>query len=127
MNLDLYRVTGDAPVSLGLAKPAFFMVAASDRAVFNPKRVHRTIFGFCKRATIEKEDDIMSFTLPGADESEFSRMERRLEYLCSTNDSLGLVIERVAGKTALVAMFVTEAARNDAEAVFAEMDEEGDA
>jgi len=126
MNLDQYRIAHDAPISLGLAKPAFFMIVAADRAVFDPQRVHRAVVGFCKRATIEQEDGIMSFTLPGADPSEFARMERRLQYLCSTDDSLGLVIERVAGRTALVAMFVTEAACDDAKAVFVEMDEDAD-
>lgn len=126
MNLDQYRVPVETEVRLGLAKPAIFMVVAEDRARFDPSNVHRVVVGYCKRMKMTRDANGAVFDFAGAEQSEFARMERRLQYLCSTDDSLGLVIERVAGRTALVAMFVTEAACDDAKAAFVEMDDDDD-
>lgn len=124
MNLDNHRVDADTEVRLGLAKPAWFMLVDRDKPAFNLRKLHRIVLGHCKRATVAMEGTGLSFSFTGASEAGTAHMAKRLQYLGSTPFSMGLVIERVAGKTALVALFVTLEAFDDAVTAFAEMGED---
>lgn len=121
MNLDQYRIAKDSQVRLAIGRPTFFMVTQADQAQFDPKRCFRLILGLCKRATVQGAGSDLELTFTGAPEPEL--LERKVAYLCSTSDSLGLAIERSRGKTCLVAMFVTFSAFEDARQACAEIEE----
>lgn len=123
MNFDQYRVSGDRPVRLALGRPAFFMVTDSDKAAFDPTRSKRVVLGECKSITLRRQSGAMDFEFTGCTDDERERIGRRLSYLFSTEDSLGLAVERVQRRSSLVALFLNDEAAQDAEEAFAEIDD----
>lgn len=123
MNFDQFRVPAQQEVRLGLGRPAFFMVLEADKPTFNPKRnVRSLVLGPCKKATIRMEGDQAQFDFTGV--VDVDMMTRKLRYLYSTPHSLGLMVDRVKGKSSLVALLLTDEAGDDAVSAFAEMDED---
>lgn len=125
-NLDQYKMPyKEAPVRLALGRSTFFMLSAHDKAGF-PDNVIRVPVGRCKSVTLQKQRARMTFDFTGTTPDDVAVMQRKLAYLCSTDDSLGLVVERVKGKTALVAMLLSDAAAADAVSAFEEIDEDAE-
>lgn len=125
-NLDQYRVDRSEDIRLGLGRPALFMITEQEKSGFDPHDVHRVTVGQCKGTIVHRLGDHLDFSFHGCSVHEAARMTRRLQYLCGTDDSLGLAVERVKGKSSLVAMLLTDEAFDDAVSAFEEMDE-GDA
>lgn len=124
MNFDQYRVSGDRPARLALGRPAFFMVTESDDATFDPKRTKRVVLGECKSVTLQRSGAAMDFKFTGCTDDERKRIGCRLNYLFSTDDSLGLAIEREQRRSCLVAFLLHDEAAQDAEEAFSEIDAE---
>jgi hypothetical protein len=124
MNIDPYIISKDQEVRLGLGRTAFFIVTQADHPTFDTSRLRRITLGPCKRAVISGLSGGLDVDLIDAVDGD--AIIRKIKFLCSTEDSMGLVIERVKGKTCLVALLVTTKAFDEATAAFAEIDEDDD-
>lgn len=124
-DLDQYRISDKgAPIRLGLGSPTFFMVREDERGICKPVNYRRLLVGHCKRVTLQLHGKQADFTFNGVSDTEREVMTAKLRYLCSTPDSLGLAVERWKGKSALVAILLTQAAADDATDAFDEIDAE---
>lgn len=128
MSLDQYRVTEAREIRLAVGRPAYFAIVGDDRKSFelngevNSSLLRRVVMGSCKRVVIQHGTETSDYELIGMTDPD--AMTRKLRYIMGTAYSVGLVVERVRGKSCLVAMLLTQEAVDDAVEAFAEIDED---